>query len=174
MADESPPGEPAATLFPVFNQNPTTTSEPINPLQVSNSNAPGWLSNTSFTADISTINDVVSTRYHQYSEPDNDEEEETVAEVEERRPQARYNLVESSASDQDINGNNHNSNKKEKRNEERQRRERQTVGYEYGPSSRKQNIQSWTYNATTSSTSKKYYFDSRGDRDNLAFGSLYR
>ncbi|XP_023745641.1 uncharacterized protein LOC111893790 isoform X2 [Lactuca sativa] len=174
MADESPPGEPAATLFPVFNQNPTTTSEPINPLQVSNSNAPGWLSNTSFTADISTINDVVSTRYHHYSEPDDDEEEETATETEERRPQSRYELVDSSASDQDIDGNNRSSNKKEKRKRRKTKKGAASSGYEYGPSSRKQNIQSWANNATTSSANKEYYFDSRGDRDNLAFGSLYR
>lgn len=178
MADESPPGEEslksATTLFPVFNQNPTTASEPINPLQLSNSNAPGWLSNTSFTADISTINDVVSARHHHYRESDEEEEEQTAAEAEEERPQARYELVDSSASDQDIDGNSRNSNKKEKRKRRKTKKGAADSGQEYGPSSRKQNIQSWANNATSSSANKDYYFDSRGDRDNLAFGSLYR
>ncbi|KAL4578898.1 hypothetical protein LXL04_015029 [Taraxacum kok-saghyz] len=176
MADESPPpGEeslqPATPLFPVL---PTTASEPINPLQLSNSNAPGWLSNTSFTADISIINDVVSSRHHHYSELDEEEEEKTAAETEERRPQARYELVDSSASDQDIDRNSRSSNKEQKRKRRKTKKGAANSGYDYGPSSRKQNIKSWAKETTSSSATKEYYFDSRGDRDNLAFGCLYR
>ncbi|KAK9049380.1 hypothetical protein SSX86_031651 [Deinandra increscens subsp. villosa] len=163
MADESPPGAP--TLFPVFKQTP---SEAINPLQVSNSSAaPAWLANTSFTADLSTINDVVASRH---IEPENEHEEDIPEELEQRPPQPRYELVDSSASDQDLDGGSRRSRKKEKR----KRRKSKKSDYDYGPSSRKQNIQSWANNATDSSGNKEYYFDSRGDLDNLAFGSLYR
>ncbi|KAI3796903.1 hypothetical protein L1987_39590 [Smallanthus sonchifolius] len=172
MADESPPREEslqppstATTLFPVSKQTP---SDSTNPLQVSNSSAPAWLSNTSFTADLSTINDVVAARHDRHSELDDEEEREE--ELEERRPQPRYELVDSSASDQDLDGRRGRSSKKEKR----KRKKRKQSDYEYGPSSRKQNIQSWANNSTTSSGNKEYYFDSRGDLDNLAFGSLYR
>lgn len=178
MADESSVGEeplqPTTTLFPVFNQKSTKPSDPINLLELSKSNAPGWLSNTSFTADLSTINNVVSSRHDHYSETE-EEVEEAAAEQEERRPDARYDLVDSSASDQDhdLDESSRSSNKKEKR-KRRKRKKGAQSDYEYGPSSRKQNIQSWANSASNSSANKEYYFDSRGDRDNLAFGSLYR
>ncbi|KAJ9542452.1 hypothetical protein OSB04_028958 [Centaurea solstitialis] len=179
MADESPVGEEplesTTTLFPVFNQKPTTPSHPINHLEISKSVAPGWLSNTSFTADLSTINTtVLPSRVYHFSEPE-EETEEAAAEQEERRPEARYELVDSSASDQDedVEESGRSSNKKEKR--KRKKRKKGAHGdYEHGPTSRKQNIQSWANNASNSSANKEYYFDSRGDRDNLAFGSLYR
>ena len=56
-------------------ENPTTNIEPIKNLQLSNSNVLGWHSNTSFTVGISATNDVVSTRYYHYNEPDANEEE---------------------------------------------------------------------------------------------------
>ncbi|KAL8246022.1 hypothetical protein R6Q59_007238 [Mikania micrantha] len=172
MADESSPAEEplpqastATTLFPVFKQTPSNT---INPLQVSDSSAPAWLCNTSFTADLSTINDTVASRNERHSEPEHEDEDERADEVEERRPERKnYELVDSSASDGDRDGR---SRKKEKR----KRRKRKQRDYEYGASNRKQNIQSWANDGTNSSGNKEYYFDSRGDLDNLAFGSLYR
>ncbi|KAJ0463082.1 putative siRNA-mediated silencing protein NRDE-2 [Helianthus annuus] len=174
MADESPAVEeqeplrpPSTTLFPVSKQTP---SAPINPLQVSNSTTPTptptWLTNTSFTADISTINDVVSSLHHHHTEP----EPEQTAEEQQTDERRRYDLVDSSASDQDedVDVDGRSSRKKEKR----KRRKRKQRDYEYGSLSRKHKIQSWATDATGSN--KEYYFDSRGDLDNLAFGSLYR
>lgn len=84
------------------------------------------------------------------------------------RPQ--YELVDSSASDE--NSSEGKEDKKEKKKKKRKRRNRSSevaAPLDYGPSSRKPDGKSWA-----NTTNKEYYFDSRGDRDNLAFGCIYR
>lgn len=146
--DESPTAVESTTLFPVYNQKPNST------LPVSNSNS-NWLCNTSFTADLSTINNLP------VSQPEF-EQETKAPQVDE---QIRFELVNSSSSESE----------KRKRRKKMTKKKRKKSDYEYGPSSsfRKQNTKSWSTNANAN-TNKEYYFDSRGDRDNLAFGSLYR
>lgn len=63
---------------------------------------------------------------------------------------------------------------KEKRKKRRRERsaERRGAGSFADYGSRKSNVRAWADSETKSS--KDYYLDSRGDRDNLAFGCLYR
>ncbi|GJV96877.1 protein NRDE2 [Tanacetum coccineum] len=149
MADESPSPSPQTTLFPVFNQNPITNQTT---LEVTD---PNWLSNTSFTitpTNISTINNVLTSHLDHLSDP---EEEPT------QQQKSQYELVESSDfSDVDT--------KRDKR--ARKKRRKKGGG---DSSSRKRNTDKWA-NELGAGATKEYYFDSRGDRDNLAFGSLYR
>lgn len=80
-----------------------------------------------------------------------------------------YELLESSASDDDSE---HEKRKKRKKKRRRRRNESEERGGfgEYG--SRKSDVRAWA--DADGRPSKDYYFDSNGDRDNLAFGSLYR
>ncbi|KAG9151669.1 hypothetical protein Leryth_001969 [Lithospermum erythrorhizon] len=108
-----------------------------------------WLNNPSFSIDLSIINQTLPTPPEQpqpESESESEEEKTTSA-----RP--RYELVESSASDHDSNSQGNRTTKKKKK-----KRKRKEV-----LSQRNSTVHA-----------KEYYFDSNADRDNLAFGSLYR
>lgn len=59
--------------------------------------------------------------------------------------------------------------KKKKRKRKKQQSGAADADYKYGPSGRKSD-KAWA----NSSSDKDYFFDSRGDRDNLAFGCIYR
>lgn len=151
-----------ASLFPVH----------LQPSSSGNDGVPEWLQNTSFTTDISVINDVVASRYkpQQQSELESEDEEEEVKEV-----PPRYELLDSSASDGCSGSSVSGERKSRKKRKKKKRRKRELSSdappfYDY-TSSRKPDVRSWT---SSSATNKDYYFDSRGDRDNLAFGSLYR
>ncbi|XP_071702541.1 uncharacterized protein [Rutidosis leptorrhynchoides] len=175
MANESPQEhQPSPTLFPVFNQEPTNPTPLSNPLQqISNfTSTPNWLCNTSFTANLSSINDAVSSRNNQLQFED-EYEEETAPQLEVKEQQqqnSRYELVEeSSASDQGFDDN------QKRRSKKKNKKKKKKRDIEFGIN-RKQSIQSWAKNhdSNLSGSNKEYYFDSNGDRDNLAFGSLYR
>ncbi|KAL0535513.1 hypothetical protein IC582_029844 [Cucumis melo] len=173
---ESPPAEqnPKPSLFPLsfVSNNPQTQSNP------SNSSVPQWLCNSSFTTDLSVINDALSSQSNVYPSCSADSEQEEAVEDEggpsDRRevqkPSRSYELLESSASEDDSE---HEKRKKRKKKKKRRRRneseERGGFG-EYG--SRKSDVRAWA--DADGRPSKDYYFDSNGDRDNLAFGSLYR
>nr|XP_043632283.1 nuclear exosome regulator NRDE2 [Erigeron canadensis] len=176
MADESPPGDSLLrppSLFPIFNQNPTDPINPHPPLQLSNPTTappPNWLSNTSFTVDISTITPPpLQSHQPEPEEEQEDEKEVELVEQERQNRQTRYELVESSESDQELDE----KRKRRKKDKKKKKNKKEKKDVEYGPNSRKQNIQSWAA-SNDSIRDKEYYFDSRGDRDNLAFGSLYR
>ncbi|KAI7757725.1 hypothetical protein M8C21_012826 [Ambrosia artemisiifolia] len=169
-AEEEPVNPPSTTLFPISKQ-PQSSSLTNNPhLQVSNpTTTPTWLINSSFTPDLSSFNDVVSSLplHHHPTSPEPQQTSEQ-QQLDERR---RYELVESSsASDQDQGFDDRN-----KKKEKKKRRKRKDRDYDNGSLSRKQKVQSWASNANNNNNNnKEYYFDSRGDLDNLAFGSLYR
>lgn len=154
----------AGSLFPVQPQ----------PFSSSNDGASEWLQNASFTADLSVINDAVSSRYkaQKQIESESEDDEEVKERQENLRPQ--YELLDSSEPDKDS-GISSSEERRNRKKRKKKKRKRDLSGdappvYDY-TSSRKSDVRTWE---SSSTNSKDYYFDSRGDRDNLAFGSLYR
>ncbi|KAK4734961.1 hypothetical protein R3W88_009222 [Solanum pinnatisectum] len=166
-----------SSLFPVFPQtqissasNPTTSYDAV----------PEWLRNSSFTTDISVINDAVSTNYGNVQFQDNPEEDEgeDVEKENQKGEGARYELLHSSGSERGHSSSSDDGrdSKKKKRKKKRKKSHRLSDDrplYDYAlSSSRKPEVRTWASSAAANV--KDYYFDSRGDRDNLAFGSIYR
>ena len=87
-----------------------------------------------------------------------------------QKPSRSYELLESSASEDDSEHEKRKKRKKKKRRRRRNESEERGGFGEYG--SRKSDVRAWA--DADGRPSKDYYFDSNGDRDNLAFGSLYR
>lgn len=81
-----------------------------------------------------------------------------------------YDLLESSESGGDSKGESRRRKKKSKRRRRRSRERGDDGAGDFG--SRKSDVRAWAGSAVK--PAKDYYFDSRGDRDNLAFGSIYR
>ena len=154
--------EPKPSLFPLF---PASDSSQSHSHQLITPTPPTqWLSNSSFTADLSVINDAVSIQ----PQPQpllEEEEEEEVEEPEEKQPKSKeYEFLES---DQDDNKKNSKIKKKKKKKRKRSK--------EREDGARKSGVRAWAgSDSNSNSNSKDYYFESRGDPDNLAFGSLYR
>ncbi|KAL2553546.1 hypothetical protein Fot_07165 [Forsythia ovata] len=171
--DEQPK---TTSLFPVFHHQP--------PLQISSADTTTteqWLCNPSFTTDLSVINDAVSTYNRPYEEEEEEEREEYNNKSgknnsDQRRSQ--YELVDSPVSNKSSSSSDRENRKKRKK--KKRKREKSDSGrpssYDYAAtfssSTRKPDVKKWAYSSTSSD--KKYYFDSHGDRDNLAFGCLYR
>ncbi|CAK9164341.1 unnamed protein product [Ilex paraguariensis] len=167
--------EPKMTsLFPVFH----TGDQSSDPTTTSNNGVPRWLRNPSFTTDLSLINDAVSSHYHDPPQFEYEDDKEDPPVIEQRR--SSYELVDSSASDRpsasasDDDG--ERDRKKKRKKDKRKRRREAATQYEYAlSSSRKPGVTSWASSSSSSTTTTKdYYFDSNGDRDNAAFGRLYR
>ncbi|XP_049396275.1 uncharacterized protein LOC125860375 isoform X2 [Solanum stenotomum] len=166
-----------SSLFPVFPQtqissasNPTTSYDAV----------PEWLRNSSFTTDISVINDAVSTNYGnvQFQENLEEDEAEDVEKENQKGEGAPYELLHSSGSERGHSSSSDDGrdSKKKKRKKKRKKSHRSSDDrplYDYAlSSSRKPDVRTWASSAAANV--KDYYFDSRGDRDNLAFGSIYR
>ncbi|GFP88473.1 protein nrde2 homolog [Phtheirospermum japonicum] len=173
MAEEDRTTETTSSLFPAYiphqppqalASGPTTTAS-----------VPQWLQSTSFTADISVINDAVS----KYNLPNVEEDEEEKAEelnANKRRPQ--YEIVPSSPSEAGASSSDEEHRKRRKKKKKRRKESGGSrASYSYAATlsatSRKPGVQKWT-SSSSISNEKEYYFDSRGDRDNLAFGCIYR
>ncbi|XP_057959622.1 uncharacterized protein LOC131152049 isoform X2 [Malania oleifera] len=158
------------------------------PLGASIDCAPGvpqWLCNTSFTTDLTVINDAVSSHRPQDSSGQQVEEEDGGDDDEDRdegepneRPKSKasisYELLESSPSDA---GRDSDAFERSKRVRKKKKRKRKKSGDDlmaddYDFASRKPAVRSWA--SSDSKPAKDYHFDSHGDKDNLAFGSLYR
>ncbi|XP_024023482.1 protein NRDE2 homolog [Morus notabilis] len=161
--------EEKASLFPLL----PILSTPISSSSYSSTTPPHWLCNSSFTADLSIINDAVSSHFQPQSQSDeddgNDDEDHG---VQAEPPPRSYEPVESPESD----GDSERNRKKKKR--KRRRRERESSderGFDgdYGGLRGSSNVRAWGGDSRTKH-SKDYFFDSRGDLDNLAFGCLYR
>ncbi|XP_047310156.1 nuclear exosome regulator NRDE2 [Impatiens glandulifera] len=161
------------SLFPLLAQTSSSSHQ--------SSNRGGdtqWLTNRSFNADLSAIDATVSSSYHQTNELEqesesNEEEDELVEKSAQQRPQPElHRLVESSSASS---GEDREADKKRRR-EKKRKTKRTKISSEqhYGVASRKSNVSSWAAPDAKATATKDYYFDSRGDRDNLAFGSLYR
>ena len=73
------------SLFPVRPQSSTGDED----------NAPEWLRNTSFTTDLTLINDAVSTHYQQsqLEESSTEEDEERAEKSKEKLPRPQYELI---------------------------------------------------------------------------------
>ncbi|KAG5530843.1 hypothetical protein RHGRI_025714 [Rhododendron griersonianum] len=166
-AEEEQPTATATSLFPVaFRPLPvaTATSSHLPP--------PSWLSNPSFTAD-----PVTSPRYSHLplSESESEESEGPKPNDNNNTKPRSYELLETASSD----GERDVKEDKKKRKKKRRRKlsssssrdvKASRSAFNYDVTSRKPNVSSWA----SSDSTKSYYFDSGGDRDNLAFGCLYR
>nr|GMC53153.1 protein NRDE2 homolog isoform X1 [Ipomoea batatas] len=171
-------------------EEPKTTSSlfPVSP-QFSNSAAavPEWLRNSSFTTNLSVINDSLSAAHYRHApfqyedkeEEEEEEEEEKEVDKGSNKERAQYELLDSSASDRGCSSSPSDSRRKRRMKKRKRRRERSADArkpYEHPLfSSRKPDVASWASSSAAAATNDKdYYFDSRGDRDNLAFGCLYK
>ncbi|XP_028091516.1 protein NRDE2 homolog [Camellia sinensis] len=189
---EEPTGVTTTTtdsLFPVV-------LPPASDADINNSSHPPahWLSNRSFAADLSAISVAASSPHYPLRLLDSDSDSESESESEDKeketeindttRPPPTYQLLESSSSDLDSNEN-RDTDKQTKKKKKRKRKissssgdaARSKTSRDYDATSRKPNVSSWVPSSSSSGakpTSKDYYFESRGDRDNLAFGCLYR
>ncbi|XP_022137173.1 protein NRDE2 homolog isoform X3 [Momordica charantia] len=175
-AEEESPAQdpnPKISLFPLSlaPQNPQGT--------LPNSSVPQWLCNSSFTTDLSVIDDAISSQNIVYSALSDDANREDAVEDEggssaepgAQKSSRSYELLESSASDDDSEHEKRKERRKKKKKRRRRNEYEESGGFgEYG--SRKSDVRAWADDS--SRPSKDYYFDSQGDRDNLAFGSLYR
>lgn len=123
-----------------------------------------WLQNSSFTTNISVINEAVSKYPLQQDDDDDDNEQQATNTADETRK--RYEFLSSDEEDP-------RASKKHKRRKKIRENSSSRSSYAYDAYSRKPGIDKWASHST-SATDKEYYFDSRGDRDNLAFGSIYR
>lgn len=121
-----------------------------------------WLSNPSFTFGVSAAPPIVTVAVPMASTFEDSDEEEAEAP---RKPS--YEPVTSPSSSES----DRRSGRKEKGRRRKRKRERGRVklGHE---SSRKSGVRAWIGSETK--PGKDYYFDVHGDRDNLAFGCLYR
>ncbi|KAL6583693.1 hypothetical protein OROMI_002982 [Orobanche minor] len=176
MAEEDRPTE-TTSLFPAYVhlQPPQVLPSDTNTA----SDPPQWLQSTSFTTDLSVVNDAVSKYNIPNFEEQEEDEEDAVKEINTniRRPQ--YDMVPSSPSDANASSSGEENRKKRKK-KKRRRKEASGSYASYNSyaatlssSSRKPDVKKWAA-ASTNSNEKDYYFDSRGDRDNLAFGCIYR
>ncbi|KAH6815829.1 hypothetical protein C2S51_020649 [Perilla frutescens var. frutescens] len=135
----------------------------------SGSGSAQWLQNNSFNTDLSVINDAVTKYNFTYDEEPEEEEDE----IDAKKRTPRYEMVPSEASASSDEERRKKSKKKKKRRKESSG-SRIFDGYAatLSSSSRKAGVQKWA--SSSAANEKEYYFDSRGDRDNLAFGSIYR
>lgn len=156
-----------SSLFPVF----PTSSNPTYSLPPASSNSPQWLSNSSFTFDVSAIHSTVA------AVPPEESDEEALESPKDRKPPVvNYDLVHSPSqsgfgSGTDGEEEEKRSRRKESRKKKKRRRDKDKPrGSEAG--SRKSGVQAW--DRSGKKPDKDYYFDARGDSDNLAYGTLYR
>ncbi|KAJ9162552.1 hypothetical protein P3X46_022316 [Hevea brasiliensis] len=174
------------SLFPLFAASTGTQ-------QISSTTAattttvspPEWLCNTSFTTNLSVINDTVSSLQKDHARTESDQEEDDSSP---QRPQlkpppssASYELLEEedevySHSDSDVDSGSERKTKKrkEKPYKKKKNRRKRSRGEDADVhvGSRKSNVRAWADSHTK--PAKDYYFDSHGDADNLVYGSLYR
>jgi flagellar biosynthesis GTPase FlhF len=181
------------SLFPLFAAAAASssitqqqTNTPINDT-VPPPPPPAWLYNTSFTTDLSIVNDAVSSLHpSQHSDSDLEEQEEDKDDrvsnqgkdrsyqllqepEEEKTREAKYSRSDSDYSDS---GRERKKTKK-RRHSKKKKRDRsrdEEDARDFG--SRKSNVRVWAGSDTK--TTKDYYFDTHGDRDNLVYGTLYR
>ncbi|KAK4750974.1 hypothetical protein SAY87_004456 [Trapa incisa] len=158
---EQAPEEINTSLFPLSSASLSIAAPP---------SVPQWLSNSSFTVDLSTINDAVASIHRGdaglESEPESEEEMER---QDKTTAKTSYELLESSESDGDSRRERKRGSKKKKRKRERSgERGDDTADYR----ARKSGVPAWA--GPDAKPAKDYYFDTHGDRDNLAFGCLYR
>ncbi|XP_020090301.1 protein NRDE2 homolog isoform X1 [Ananas comosus] len=169
---EAIPKPSTPSLFPLFplssnppNPNPTASS-------ISSSGAVQWLSNPSFTFDVSAI--PASGGAGAALPPElaiSSSDDEAPSAAAEARAKS-YDLVPSPSSPSPSSEEEERSSRRrERRRKKKRKRERGKEGVGEG-ASRKSGVRAWA--GSERKPSKDYYFDACGDRDNLAFGCIYR
>lgn len=133
--------KPSPSLFPLF---PSVSEQ--RPISFNNPNVPQWLCNSSFTTDLSVVNDDVSAAAAAYKVDYGDDDEENGDQLQ-QSPSPSYELVQ-----EELQRTKKDKKKKRKRSKEKEDK----------------------FHSFVSAKSKDYYFDSHGDRDNLVYGRLYR
>ncbi|CAA0818108.1 Unknown protein [Striga hermonthica] len=176
MAEEDLPTE-TTSLFPAYVHSQPPQALPGDPSRAAA--APEWLQSTSFTADLSVINDAVA----KYNPPDieqrEEEEEDKDEELNANKRPPKYDMVPSSPSDASASSSDEERRKRRRKKRRRGKEEPSGSRSSYSfsatisSSSRKTGVVKWASPSSTPNE-KGYYFDSRGDRDNLAFGCIYR
>lgn len=151
---------PEPSLFPLFHL--PAAGEPSDPKK------PLWLRNASFTVDVASL--PAPARAPAAPSPSEDGGDSSSGEsdgvpVAAKRPV--YELVGSSSDSEEraVRG---------KRRRKRRKRGRESVRESEEGLGRKSGVDIWAAGGLDARSDKGYYFDSKGDRDNLAFGSLYR
>ncbi|KAG6498104.1 hypothetical protein ZIOFF_046013 [Zingiber officinale] len=153
------PNTPKPSLFPLFPL--PNNSSPSDPPFSSGSQ---WLANTSFTFDVSSLvgSGAGDALREEPANLDSDDEVPAAA----RPPPPSYDLVPSSPS---VSSSEDERRSKRKARRKKRKREREGVG---DGAPRKSAVRAWS--GSVMKPVKDYYFDADGDKDNLAFGSLYR
>ncbi|XP_074269561.1 uncharacterized protein LOC141592695 isoform X2 [Silene latifolia] len=164
---------PPPSLFPISTAatatatTTTTNPPPLFPISATaiSSTTPQWLHNTSFTTDLSTISSAPSAVNN-----DTDSEPEPIPKPKQK---PSYELLESSEEERNDKRRKRKMTKKKKRKRDNEydNDNDDVARFSYG--SRKSGVRAWDDSQIKPST-KDYYFDSKGDPDNLAFGCLYR
>lgn len=163
--------QPKPSLFPLFPASDASRSQPQRP------SVPQWLSNSSFTADLALIGDAVSNlnptalSSPPLPETDSEQEEEPQEERFKSKAPPSYELLESS-SESDRASRKERSDKTKRKKKRKRKKSRERGGLDDYHQARKSDVRAWAGSETK--PSKDYYFDSRGDPDNLAFGCLYK
>ncbi|KAJ8646889.1 hypothetical protein MRB53_008637 [Persea americana] len=145
--EEDEESSPNPSIFPLF-----PLSDSSSHIKTA-SNDPQWLSNSSFTFDISSIQTPIPSSLH-IDEPD---------EAPPSKPPT-FDFIDSSPSDRER------AEKKRKKRKKKRKRSREAEGrYEV---SRRSGVHLWA--GSEMKSDKGYYVDTRGDYDNLVYGCLYR
>ncbi|KAL5721971.1 hypothetical protein ACHQM5_005547 [Ranunculus cassubicifolius] len=152
MDEETPMA--TSSLFPLF---------PVSSQSQSQSQSQ-WLSNTSFTTDFSIVNQSISSHIKTLKQQSSQSESNSDSDQSIPPPPPSYTIIKSSDSDSDSIRRHRKKKRKSKHGRKRSRE------FDYG--SRKRGVRAWEDSDTK--PEKGYYFDSRGDQDNLTYGSLYR
>ncbi|KAL5995465.1 hypothetical protein ACLOJK_025527 [Asimina triloba] len=157
QAAEEPAGEqPKPSLFPVF----PLSSQPSLPKSAS-SDVHQWLSNPSFTPSISSLPRPSTAQYTPFiDESDGSDADE----IPSTKPRTYELLDSSSPSDRETD--------RDKREKSKKKKKRKRSRERLDDPSRRSGVRAWV--GSGFKPDKDYYFDSRGDRDNMAFGCLYR
>ncbi|CAI9113285.1 OLC1v1013858C1 [Oldenlandia corymbosa var. corymbosa] len=163
---------PTTSLFPVLLQPSSSTNDTA---------AGAWLQNSSFKFDAGALNNAVPTSYQRIQLEESSSGEDERAEKDKRKVSGpQYELVNSSASDRGSHSDDEETTGRRRHRDKKKRKRRKKESSSTTPSfpdyaigSRKPDVRTWA-SSTSSASTKEYYFDSRGDRNNLEFGSLYR
>ena len=139
----------------------TSSFVPLFPVPISDgpSDTPGWLCNTSFTAQVSTDAAAETSFRVSYFE-----------EEEEKKTQVKHELLSSSSPSEEESERAGETKKKKRRRRRRRESEEPRRGGGY---SRKGKVLSWA-GAQSGKLVKDHYIDTRGDPDILEYGSIYR
>ncbi|GMH12003.1 hypothetical protein Nepgr_013844 [Nepenthes gracilis] len=159
------------SIFPI--SNAPSTSSASTPGAVS-----GWLHNPSFTVDLSVVQDAVSRFGPKIVEEDyGDDDGEQKEDLKPSTSEEFLGTSETNREERDIYYPEDAERQRGKRKSGKKKKKRKiNADYDATPlgfASRKSSLRAWAGSSETK-PSKDYYFDSRGDPDNLAFGSLYR